>query len=98
MNPVQSDAELIAASLVVPERFGQIFDRHFRAIHAFATRRLGSAQADDVAAEVFARAFKGRRKFEPEGESALPWLYGIASNVIRMHNRGEVRKLRAYAR
>ncbi|MFT4050161.1 MAG: RNA polymerase sigma factor [Solirubrobacterales bacterium] len=98
MTFMQTDAELIAQSLASPERFGLVFDRHFRAIHQFAARRLGVAQADDIAAETFARAFKARRKFVPQEGSARPWLYGIATNVMRMHSRGEVRRLKAYAR
>lgn len=98
MSTTISDAELIAESLAVPERFGEVFDRHYRSIHAFAARRMGSAQADDVAAEAFARAFKARRKFSADSGSALPWLYGIASNIMRMHSRSELRRLKAYAR
>jgi RNA polymerase sigma-70 factor (ECF subfamily) len=30
--------------------------------------------------------------------SARPWLYGIASNLVRRHYRQEERRLRAYAR
>lgn len=98
MNDQPTDAALIAESLSRPELFGEVFDRHYRAIHGFASSRLGSADGDDVAAETFARAFKARRKFETHGDSALPWLYGIANNVMRMHSRGEIRRLRAYAR
>lgn len=98
MSESPTDLALIAESIAVPERFGDVFDRHYRVIHGFASRRLGSAVADDVAAETFARAFKSREKFSSEGGSALPWLYGIASNVMRMHGRSEVRRLKAYAR
>jgi RNA polymerase sigma factor (sigma-70 family) len=31
-------------------------------------------------------------------DSALPWLYGIAANLVRRHRRTEVRRLKAYAR
>lgn len=98
MSAEQTDIAVIADSISEVESFGKIFDRHYRSVHGFAARRLGSAQADDVAAETFARAFKSRAKFASDSGSALPWLYGIASNVMRMHSRGEVRRLRAYAR
>lgn len=98
MDETTTDSALIQASIAEPERFGELFDRHYREIHNFAWRRLGSEHADDVAAEVFVRAFKERAKFDFDFGGARPWLYGIASNLIRMHARGEKRRLRAYAR
>lgn len=98
MIDLPSDATLIAESLARPERFGEVFDRHYPSIHQFALLRLGAAEADDVAAETFARAFKSRKKFAADSETALPWLYGIATNLMRMHKRKELRRLRAYAR
>ena len=47
------DGEVIAASFDDPDRFTEIFERHFDAIHAFAARRLGQGPADDVGATVF---------------------------------------------
>lgn len=98
MDRSESDSSLIASSLAVPDRFGEVFDRHYPEIHRYASRRLGPEQAEDVSAETFARAFKARGKFRSSSSSALPWLYGIAGNVMRMHRRSEVRRLRAYAR
>lgn len=98
MNESAHDGQLISLSLAEGEHFADLFDRHYAAVHGFAARRLGRDQADDLAAEVFARAFKTRDKFDVDRADASPWLFGIASNLIRMHARGESRKLRAYAR
>jgi RNA polymerase sigma factor (sigma-70 family) len=50
-------------------------------------------------AESFVRAFAARERIVCTDEgSALPWLLGIATNVIRAHRRSEERMLRAYAR
>jgi RNA polymerase sigma-70 factor (ECF subfamily) len=54
--------------------------------------------AEDLAATVFLKAFESRQRFRPSASSAAPWLYGIASNVLRRHARTELRRLRAYAR
>lgn len=81
--PGDSDAEVIERSRRLPEAFAEIFDRHHHAIHAYAARRAGQDAADDVLAEVFLAAFKDRRRFDPAVGSALPWLYGIAANVLR---------------
>lgn len=98
MNNQTTDSETIAMSIDGPERFAAIFDRHYAEIHRFASRRLGPTHADDIASEVFVRAFKGRQRFDQAQESARPWLYGIASNLIRMHARSERRMLRAFAK
>jgi RNA polymerase sigma-70 factor (ECF subfamily) len=86
VNPnevVNSDGEVIARSRRSPELFAEVFDRHHRAVHAYAARRAGADAADDVLAEVFLVAFKQRKRFDPDSGSALPWLYGIAANVLR---------------
>jgi RNA polymerase sigma factor (sigma-70 family) len=92
------DGDVIAASLSDPDRFTEIFERHFDAIYAFTARRLGRELADDVGATVFVEAFAARTRFEPERDDARPWLYGIATNLIHRHRRTEGRRLRAYAR
>lgn len=92
------DAELIAASLTDPASFALIFDRHYDVIHRYLDRRLGRGLAEDLTAAVFLKAFEARHRFRPSGRSAAPWLYGIASNVLRRHARTELRRLRAYGR
>jgi RNA polymerase sigma-70 factor (ECF subfamily) len=93
-----TDAEAILASREEPEAFVLVFDRHFAAIHRYLHRRVGKELADDLAAETFAQAFQARHRFDARYEGARPWLYGIASNLLRHHRRDEERQLRAYAR
>jgi RNA polymerase sigma factor (sigma-70 family) len=94
----ESDYELVRGSVAMPAMFGGIFNRHARSVYRYVRRRVGDELASDVTAEVFARAFRARGSFDGRGESALPWLLGIGTNVIRMHRRSEERRLRAYAR
>lgn len=94
----ETDYEVVRKSLASPAVFAGIFDRHSQAVYRYVRRRIGDELAADVTAEVFMRAFRGRGRLDSRGESALPWLLGIATNVIRMHRRGEERRLRAYAR
>jgi RNA polymerase sigma factor (sigma-70 family) len=49
-------------------------------------------------AETFAVAFQRRRDYDLERVDARPWLYGIATNLIRNHRRAEARRWRAMAR
>lgn len=93
-----TDAEVIAASLANPRAFEAIFDRHFPAISRYLRRRLGTRVADDLAAEVFALAFRGRHSYDLTRGDARPWLYGIAANLVRRHSRDEQRELQAHAR
>jgi RNA polymerase sigma-70 factor (ECF subfamily) len=97
MEPTHSDAECLALSLTEPRSFEVIFDRHFRAVHTYLHRRAGRDLADELAAETFALAFERRASCRAE-DSVLPWLYGIATNVLRRRRRTEQRRLRAYAR
>ncbi|MFN8109288.1 MAG: RNA polymerase sigma factor [Thermoleophilia bacterium] len=75
-----------------------IFDRHFAAVHAFLQRRVGRDVADDCAAEVFRIALSHRDRFDASAETARPWLFGIATNVVAKHRRRERRHLAALAR
>jgi RNA polymerase sigma factor (sigma-70 family) len=58
-------------------------------------RRVGSDPGEDLAAEVFVRAFRARERYRAERDSALPWLLGVANHVIAGHRRLEVRRLKA---
>ncbi|MFI6921817.1 RNA polymerase sigma factor [Nonomuraea spiralis] len=93
-----TDAQVIQASRRNPDRFGAVFDRYFATIHRYVHLRLGESAADDLAAETFLRAFRDRNRFDLTCPSARPWLYGIASNLVAEHHRGEARRYRALAR
>ena len=73
---------MISASLDSPPAFGVVFERHHAAVFRFAARRIGRQEARDVASEVFTRAFKIRHRYDISRGNCLPWLYGIAGNVI----------------
>jgi RNA polymerase sigma-70 factor, ECF subfamily len=83
-----SDAELLIQSRTSAEAFGVIYERHARAVHRFLVRRVGQQPADDLLGDVFVAAVEARlRATIHTSGSALPWLYGIAKNVIRTHLR-----------
>src|SRR6266403_1635593 len=93
-----SDAEVIGRSLDEPETFGLIYDRHVATVLRFLGRRVGTEVAEGLAGELFRIAFERRKTFDASRASALPWLYGIGSNLLAKHRRGEARRLRASAR
>ena len=93
-----SDAEVIGRSLDEPEAFGLIYDRHAATVLRFLGRRIGAEVAEGLVGELFRIAFERRKTFDVSRASALPWLYGIGSNLLLKHRRGEARRLRASAR
>jgi RNA polymerase sigma factor (sigma-70 family) len=97
-EPGPADADLIERSWDRPERFADVFDRYYRAIHGYVSRRLGPALADDLASETFLIAFDRRRAYDLAYPDARPWLYGIASNLVSRQRRAEQRRYRALAR
>lgn len=78
-----SDNELLEAARRSPERFAEIFDRYFAAIHGFAAHRVGRDGADDIAAETFVRAFAALHRVYTVDGSLRAWLYSIANNLVR---------------
>ncbi len=85
-------------SLVDVARFGEIFDRHAQAIFRFLSRRIDSDVAGDLLSEVFLAAFEARMRYDRGRPSALPWLYGIASNLLSKHYRHRASELRVMDR
>jgi RNA polymerase sigma factor (sigma-70 family) len=78
-----SDAELIGAAGSDAAAFGALYERHALRVYTWCRRRLEWA-ASDLTAETFAQAWLSRDRFRDEhGGSALPWLLGIARNVLR---------------
>ena len=64
------------------ERFSGLFEAHYAQVHAFAARRVGRDLADEVTAETFLVAW---RRLEAVPAEPLPWLYGVARNVVLRH-------------
>jgi RNA polymerase sigma factor (sigma-70 family) len=93
-----TDAEAIAASLDQGQAFVALFDRHFDVVQRYLRRRLPAAIADDLAAETFTVAFDARARYDLARPDARPWLFGIATNLLRRHRRSELRELHALAR
>ncbi len=99
MQPVidaVDDGGLIADSLSRPELFRVLFDRHYWRVRRYAWARIG-AGGEDVAAETFTIAFARRARYDTTRPDAVPWLLGIATNLIRRQHRGERRRLQLLA-
>lgn len=78
----RTDASLVRGAATDPSAFGELYARHVDTVYRWFRRRLDWA-ASDLTAETFARAWLVRGRFRDErGGSALPWLLGIAANVL----------------
>jgi RNA polymerase sigma-70 factor (ECF subfamily) len=78
--------------------FALLFERHARAIYNYCFRRVGDwSVAEDLLSVVFLEAWRRRDKQLPPGK-VLPWLYGIATNVVRNRRRAERRYRAALGR
>src|ERR1700728_4024660 len=91
-----SDASIVERSIVEPQVFAMLFDRHFDQIHSYLTRRVGRDRAEDLAAATFTVAFERRATFRGQ-DSARSWLFGIATNLLRNERRAEQRATTALA-
>ena len=67
------------------DSFAEVYSRHLPAISAYLARRVDRQHVEDLAADVFAVAWR-RRNSVTEGEE-VPWLYRIAANLVANHRR-----------
>ena len=89
--------EKTAGSAKNDMRLRRLFENHRLAVLAYCMRRTSRWDALDAAAEVFAVAWR-RIDDIPEGDEALPWLYGVARRVLANMQRSARRRYRLQAR
>ena len=78
----RSDASLLRDAREDPSAFSELYARHVGAVYGWLRPRIEWA-AGDLTAETFARAWLSRGRFRDKRDgSALPWLLGIAANVL----------------
>jgi RNA polymerase sigma-70 factor (ECF subfamily) len=78
--------------------FGVLFERHGGRIYNYCFRRSADwAIAEDLTSATFLLAWRGLRRDPLQAESALPLLYGIATNVLRNRRRSLKRGREAVA-
>lgn len=81
------------------DAFAELFARHVDAVANYAFRRTANwSAAEDVTSLVFLEAWRQRRSVRFHQESILPWLIGVAHNVVRNMWRSSVRHRRALSR
>ncbi|MGI5195839.1 RNA polymerase sigma factor [Streptomyces sp. CA-288835] len=97
-----------------PDAFAELFGAHARAVYSHGARLTGDlGAAEDVVSLTFLEAWRLREKLRPdapapeeglpdgelaEGDGLRPWLYGIATNVLRNTYRAARRHRAALGR
>lgn len=71
------------------QRFTEMYDECRQRVWAYVVSRAGRQIADEVISETFAIAW---RRLDDVPQPALPWLIGVARNVLRDNIRAEARR------
>ena len=75
------------------ERFTTLYDRHYRSVLGYTLLRAEQGVAEDVVSETFLIAW---RRLDELPEAPLPWLFGVARNLLyKQYNSGRRRQVLA---
>src|SRR3954449_1460306 len=79
--------------------FERLYNAEAAGLFSFLSYRTGDrALAEDLLADAFERALRGRARYDRRRGSAKTWLYSIALNLLRDHVRRAAAEGRAYER
>jgi RNA polymerase sigma factor (sigma-70 family) len=71
-----------------PEALATLFERHARAVYNYCFRRTADwGMAEDLTSAVFLEAWRRRQDVAAPDDSMLPWLLGVATNLLRNARR-----------
>jgi RNA polymerase sigma factor (sigma-70 family) len=71
------------------QRFTAIYDEHYRRVLAYLLTRTDRQAAEDLAAETFTVVW---RRLDDLPATPLPWLLGVARNLLRQQRRASGRR------
>jgi RNA polymerase sigma-70 factor (ECF subfamily) len=67
-----------------PDAFRALYRRHHPTLRRYFAARVPASQVDDLVAETFLIAWRRARDMPP---AALPWLFGVAANLLADQRR-----------
>ena len=71
-----------------PEAFGLLYDNYLERIYRYIYFRVTDEQtAEDLASQVFCKAWENLDRYKPSGAPFEAWLYTIARNAVIDHYR-----------
>jgi Sigma-70 region 2 len=77
------------------ERFAGVSDQYYRNVPQYLLQHAEQGTAEDVASETFLIAW---RRFPAISDPPLPWLLGVARNLLRKQARAGLRRRELVAR
>ena len=81
------------------DAFGELFDRHSRAVYNHCFRLTASwSSAEDLTSTTFLLAWRRRDRMRLANDSIRPWLLAVATNAVRSDRRSVGRRLRLVGR
>ena len=73
--------------------FKKLYEEHLTAVFNFCLYQVGDyALAEDITADTFERAWRSRRKFDPNKATFTTWLFAIARNRVADRHRWQGRR------
>lgn len=84
-----NDADLLRQSTYDDRAFTVFYHRHIHRLLNYLRRRVKSQEdAEEIAADVMATAYRLRANFRPTYPTALPWLYAIVDIHMKRYWAG----------
>lgn len=93
MTEISDDQALLQAAQGNHDAFGVLYERYVSRIYNYVYYRTGqSADAEDLTAKVFFRAYNHIGSYRNTGVPFSAWLYRIAHNLVANWHRDNSRK------
>lgn len=93
MTKLSDDKKLIESIKKDKKNFEKLFSKFYDQIHYYIRKRISNKSiAEDLACEVFEKAFTSIDDFQWQGVSISSWIYRIARNLLTDHYRKIGRK------
>jgi RNA polymerase sigma-70 factor (ECF subfamily) len=87
------ESGLIAQAKGDQEAFGELYERYVERIHRYIYYRTGSdADAEDLTARTFMKAWEHMGNYDDRGLPFSAWLYRIAHNLVANWHRDRSRR------
>lgn len=95
----RTDADLLVAFRTDTEAFEELYVRHVGRVVRFAARRVRAPEeVVDLVAAVWLEVVASLDRFDPSRGDGLPWILGIAANLVAAERRRQARERDAVRR
>ena len=87
--PIPEESRLVhQAKSGDSEAFAQLYDAYLERVYRYVYFRVSDDQtAEDLASQVFLKAWEGLDRYQMKGSPFVAWLYTIAHNLVIDHYR-----------